>query len=267
MPLERYNSTKSAPKVGYYSMQHISRETDAPSDTSEAQNVVSDGRGSDAQDLSVGTWIFASFAVLSLIATAVRGLIPLDLLGVAFWAGLAWLCYARKIVGQTPRVLAGVLAVLVAFGEGYSIARHGTPSYKYLQMGSHQIRVDNAAGRTDQLWTTGWKPISFDRPASEMNLIDGLFTVPLSNGRWEGERICFNLQNKSDYVIRSVEVSVTVKPKSPADSPTKLSVLLRPEVFGLLDVGDDDSFCGTAGVFPDGAAWSYEAQKYMGWKR
>jgi hypothetical protein len=227
----------------------------------------------EGEVINIGIWVFLSFAILTLVATAMKGFVPLDLLEVAFWAGPAWFWHKKKIVSQRSRVVVGVLAVLVAFGEGYSVARHSTTSYTYLQMGSHQIRIDNSAGRTDQLWTTGWKPISYDRPASEISLsesshlLDGIWPIQLSNGRWEGQRICFDVQNKSTYVLKSIEISVIIAPKSASDSPVKFSVVMRPEVYGLLDVGDNDSFCGTAVTFPGQAEWSYDFQSYTGWKR
>src|ERR1035437_7110657 len=225
------------------------------------------------EEINIGVWVFLSFAILTLIATTIKGFVPLDLLEVAFWAVLAWFWHKKKIVSQVSRVVVGILAILVAFGEGYSVARHSTTSYTYLQMGSHQIRIDNSVGRTDQLWTTGWKPISYDRPASEISLgesshlLDGIWLIPLSNGRWTGQRICFDVQNKSTYVLKSIEILVTVTPKSASEPPTKFSVVMHPEVYGLLDVGDNDTFCGTVVTFPGQAEWSYDFQRYVGWKR
>jgi hypothetical protein len=220
---------------------------------------------------NIGVWVLLSFAVLTLIATAVKGFVPLDLLEVAFWAGLAWFWYKKKIVSQVSRVVVGILAILVSFGEGYSVGRHSTASYTYLQMGNRQIRIDNSAGRTDQLWSTGWKPMSYDRPPinimSEGNLFDIINEIHIQNGQWSGEEICFDVQNESSYVLKSISVLVTVTPKSNAESPSKLAVVLRPRVMGLLDAGDDGPLCGTAAPFPAQAEWSYEPQSYMGWKR
>jgi hypothetical protein len=224
-----------------------------------------DERGNEVVTIEV--WVFLSFAALTLIPTAIKGFVPLDLLEVAFWAGLAWFWHKKKIASQLSRVIVGILAILVAFGEGYSVARHSTTSYTYLQMGTHQVRIDNAAGRTDQLWTTGWKPMSFDRPAGEINAIQGIFDIPLSNVRWEGQQICASIQNNSDYVIKSIEILVKVTPKSTAASASELSVVMHPEVYGLLDIGDEDNFCGAAETYPGNAEWSYQVQKYEGWKR
>jgi len=231
---------------------------------SESQNKKDerDGKGID-----FGFWILLSFATITLIGTAIRGFIPLDIIEVAFWAALALLWHKKKIVSQGSKAAVGILAILVAFGEGYSEARHKSGSYTYLQMGNYQVRVDSSAGRTDRLWSTGWKPISFDREASEMNVIDAIFSAPLSNGQWVGERICFDVQNNSNYIIKAIDVSVKVTPKSTTDSPTTLPIVLHPQVFGLLDTGDEDRFCGTAGAFPGLAEWSYDVQKYTGWKK
>jgi hypothetical protein len=216
--------------------------------------------------VNVGVWIFLSFAALALIATAIKGFVPLDLLEVAFWVGLAWLWHKKKIANQTSKILVGILAVLVAGGEGYSIGHYQT-GYTYLQGGNIQFRIDKHSGRTDRLWSNGWKPVSIERPTDKINVLDGIFLIPLTNGQWEGQRVCFDVQNKSDYIIKSIALSVTITPKSNADTPTKLSVLSHPEVYGLLDSGDSDRFCGTAITFPGNAEWSYAVEEFTGWKR
>ena len=248
-------------------MLDLTSEANAASSNQEPPELQNKKDERDDKGINIGVWILLSFAILTLIATAIKGFIPIDILEVAFWAGLALLWHKKKIVSHGSKAVVGILAILVAFGEGYSVALHKSGSYTYLQMGSHQIRIDNGAGRTDQLWTTGWKPISFDRPTSEMNIFDAIFTVPLRNGRWEGERVCFDVQNNSGYIIKAIDVSVKVTPKATTDPPTTLPVVLHPEVFGLLDIGDDDRFCGTVGAFPGSADWSYDVQKYTGWKK
>lgn len=222
--------------------------------------------GKEGAELSIGVWIFLSFAILTLIATAIKGFVPLDLLEVAFWAGVAWFWHKKKIVSRRSKIIVGIFAVLVAGGEGYSTGRYQT-GYTYLQEGNIQFRIDKRFGRTDRLWSNGWKPVSFDRPTDKINIIDAIFQIPLTNTRWEGQRICFDVQNKSDYVIKSIALSVTITPKSPSATPTKLSVLSHPEVYGLLDSGDDDRFFGTATTFPVDAEWSYVVEEFTGWKR
>lgn len=247
-------------------MNSLFSETDASADSPDPLEKEDQKTAGEHTGINAGVWVFLSFAALTLIATTIKGFVPLDLLEVAFWACLAWFWHKKKIASQTSKIIVGILAVLVAGGEGYSIGHYQT-GYTYLQEGNTQFRIEKRTGRTDRLWTNGWKPVSLDRPTDKIDVLVGIFAIPLTNGRWEGSRVCFDVQNKSDYIIKSIALSVTITPKSHTDTPTKLAVLLHPEVYALLDSGDDDRFCGTATTFPGDAEWSYAVEEITGWKR
>jgi hypothetical protein len=223
---------------------------------------------SHARYANAGSITLGAVAFICLVLGAVQGFIPIFLIEGAAFGGLSWLCAAKWPLSRAVHSMVFVASLLLAGLVGVTLDQDTFgPRYRYLSQGSTELRVDEKAGRTDRLWTTGWKPISFDRPPSEMNVIDAIFTVPLTNGRWEGERVCFDVQNKSNYIIKAIDATVKVTPKSTSDSSTSLPIVLRPQVFALLDVGDDDRFCGTAGAFPGSADWSYDVQKYTGWKK
>lgn len=69
-----------------------------------------------------GTIVFATFAVISLIVSAVNGLIPIYLIEAAGWGGLAWYWQSRSTHSETAKGIVVILAAVVTIGEVIHIA-------------------------------------------------------------------------------------------------------------------------------------------------
>jgi hypothetical protein len=223
-----------------------------------------------------GSIIFALFAMLSLLVSVLKGIVPIYLVESAIWAGLAWYWYKKNLVGPRVNLAVVVVAVFVAAGEGVVVGLHaGGESYTYLKEGSVQFRVNARLGRTDRLWSTGWVPVSFDAPPEDLPA-DTMSSISLFSGTWQSglygatDKVCFDLQNDSNYVLRDVAVHVSIDPK-PTDDPfggLANTVNMKVENGGLLDRGAHDRFCGEApSHLTSGAKWSYDSPTAKGWKQ
>jgi len=87
----------------------------------------SDAPGPAQRDVSVtgiqaGTVVFGIFAVITLMVSIIKGIVPIFLLEAAGWAGLAWYWQHKKTHSENAKSGIIVLAVLVALGEVVHIA-------------------------------------------------------------------------------------------------------------------------------------------------
>ena len=223
-----------------------------------------------------GTFVFGGLSLLTLAICFAKGIVPIYLAEAALWAALALLWHKKHVTSPAANGTVLLLAVALAAGEGFLIGRQPTESYTYLQQGNFQFRVNAHSGRTDRLTIAGWEPVSFDKPAETLTseLLGFLFGLELKNGAWTagpfnvgpGE-ICFDMENKSDYVIRDVTVAINLDPK-PADAArTDDSVTLTKVGNGLLGKSATSKFCGKAPrKLPDGSNWSFTLVSASGWK-
>jgi hypothetical protein len=157
------------------------------------------------------------------------------------------------------------------------------PSYKYLTQGNSEIRIDEKNGRTDRLANGAWVPIAFDHNA--MQLPQGENSkITLSNGVWKsfyssGE-VCFDASNFSDYVVKTVAITVTVKDKGGnevkelSDNPYDAYLSSGPagttltSSYGLLNTGESYQVCKyKPRTLADGETWSYTGTQAWGWKK
>jgi hypothetical protein len=224
---------------------------------------------------TIGTFVFASFAALSLIVSLAKGIVLIYLIEALFWAAIAWVWHKKKPANRTANVIIVTIAVAVAVCEGYVVGTHQlSDSYTYLKQGNTQLRVNARLGRTDRLTSTGWQPVSFDGPESIVQSADAVWLVILTNGEWKsgflgtGGNVCFDVRNNSRYVLDYVTILVSLTPK-PADADSVGDhVKLKPEVGGLLDIGKESRFCADAPrFFPRDANWSYTLETVAGWKQ
>jgi hypothetical protein len=71
----------------------------------------------------IGTYVFGAFAVLALIVSIVKGIVPIYLFESAVWAGAAWYWHRKKTHSELAKAIVIVLAALVAIGEVVQVAR------------------------------------------------------------------------------------------------------------------------------------------------
>lgn len=83
--------------------------------------VASTGSGRRSQ-LSVGTVVFVSLSLLSLVAFLVGGAAGSFAAESVVWAALAWYCYEKSPVSRAGAVLLLLIAPAVAAGEGFPCA-------------------------------------------------------------------------------------------------------------------------------------------------
>ncbi len=228
--------------------------------------------------LNLGTIVFATFSLLSLVVCIVNGIVPIYAIESVMWATLAWYCHKKSPLSQKANLIVLLLAVGVAAGEGYSVGAHSHgKSYTYLQQGNLQYRVDSRSGRTDALkGGGGWEPVSFDRAPEVVELIAASLSLQLTEGKWDSDRICFEIENDSDYVLESVKVSISLEPKPANPNPIyadrwDYAVTLKQYGGGLLDKKRRSQFCGATKIWgwqtPVGAtSWSYSISSATGWK-
>jgi len=214
----------------------------------------------------LGTIVFAGFALLSVIVSFVKGIVPIFLVEAVLWSALALYWYRKKPTSQASTAIVLLLAVAVAAGEGYLVGRQfGVKTYTYLQQGNAQYRVDNSAGRTDRLGTGGWEAVSFDRPAEPLPSADFWLAVAMSKGEWAfNNEVCFDVSNNSGYILQDISILITFDPK-PADGDVYVN--LKRYGGAPLDKGKSGRFCGSASrAFPSGSTWSYTITSESGWK-
>lgn len=227
--------------------------------------------------INLGTIVFASFAVLSLVVGLAKGipLISIAETGVCAAAAIYW--HQKNLSNPKANLIVLLLAVCVAVGEGYFLRQSGRPSYTYLKEGDIQFRTDARRGRTDRLFGNGWRPVSFDRPPNALpsHLIP---SIVLNNGSWEtqyrllyapGEIIhgqfCFDVQNNSDYVLKDVEIIVLMHPVfAKNDIGVTASVDLKAPY--ALDKRESGHLCGRVLVSPL-STWNYSVSSATGWKQ
>jgi len=71
----------------------------------------------------IGTYVFGSFAVLALVVSIVRGVVPIYLFESAVWAAAAWYWHRKKTHSEIAKAIVMVLAALIAIGEVIQVAR------------------------------------------------------------------------------------------------------------------------------------------------
>jgi tetratricopeptide (TPR) repeat protein len=79
--------------------------------------------GKTARSNEIGTYVFGSFAVLALVVSIVKGIVPIYLFEAAVWAGAAWYWHRIKTHSELAKAIVIVLAALVAIGEVIQVAR------------------------------------------------------------------------------------------------------------------------------------------------
>jgi zinc-ribbon domain len=236
--------------------------------------------GHPESDFNFATFVFGALSLLTLVISLAKGIVPIFLFGAALWAGLAWFWHKKQPMSATASGTMIFLAIALAGGEGFLIGGQPAQPYKYLQTGNVQIRVNEHSGRTDRLTNAGWKPISFDKPAEVIPQVstDFIFGLGLTNGTWTGDprnagpgEICYDAENKSDYVLRDVTVAVDFKTTPSAGiNPIDLvlsSVTLRADSGGLLDTGATSRLCGIPPEsLPESSKWSSKLVSATGWR-
>jgi hypothetical protein len=229
-----------------------------------------------------GAVVFSAFALISLAISLARGLVPVYLLESACFGALAWYWHKQELATSRSNLVVLLIALVVAGGQGFVLGRHMGPDYTYIQKGGTQLRVDSLARRTDVLTTTGWQPLSFDAQPSELGYSDLVLThgswTPGTSGRSPGT-ICFGVNNRSDRVVKEVDISVEVTPMSgesrqsggSKDDPysefnVNNKVNLTQRWGGLLNSGNNSEFCGPIETsLSAGVEWSYKIISVKGW--
>jgi hypothetical protein len=76
-------------------------------------------------NFNFGTIAFAAFSLLSLVVCFVQGIVPIYIVESVIWGALAWYWHKKNPASQTANLIALLLAVAVAAGEGYSVGQTG----------------------------------------------------------------------------------------------------------------------------------------------
>lgn len=223
-------------------------------------------------------------ALICLVLGAVQGFIPIFMLeGLAF-AGVAWFCAVKWPLSEAANVSVLVFSLLLGGLVGVTLDQDTISTrYRYLSQGSAQFRIDERAGRTDRLYSGGWSPVAYDRAPEELDALALLWKVNMTDGSWEspiaGGRICFAVENTSEYVLKAIDIQVSIaKSNDPAakdesgfikvDPGKAVNVKLQSEFGGLIPPGGNLRMCGPAPRnLSSGETWSYTLQHYYGWKR
>jgi tetratricopeptide (TPR) repeat protein len=79
--------------------------------------------GLPARSNEIGTYVFGSFAVLALVVSIVKGIVPIYLFEAAVWAGAAWYWHRKKAHSELAKAIVIVFAALIAIGEVIQVAR------------------------------------------------------------------------------------------------------------------------------------------------
>lgn len=111
--------------------------SEAPAPT---PSVASDGRN------EFGTYMFGAFALISLLVSLIKGVVPIYLMESAIWAGAAWYWHRAKTHSELGKAIVIVIAVLVAVGEVVHIASQPdlkstapTASDPFAAYGGHEV--------------------------------------------------------------------------------------------------------------------------------
>jgi len=79
---------------------------------------VAPSNGSD----KIGTYVFGTFAAISVLVSFIKGIVPIYLGEAAIWAACAWYWHRKKTHSDFAKAIVIVIAVLVAVGEVTQIA-------------------------------------------------------------------------------------------------------------------------------------------------
>ena len=71
----------------------------------------------------VGTYVFGAFAVIALLVSLIKGIVPIYLIESAVWAGAAWYWHRTKTHSELAKAIVIVFAALIAIGEVIQVAR------------------------------------------------------------------------------------------------------------------------------------------------
>lgn len=66
---------------------------------------------------NVGTFVFGAFAVISLLVSMVKGVVPLYLLESGGWAWAAWYWHKKRVKSDIAKLLVFMLGIAVVIGE------------------------------------------------------------------------------------------------------------------------------------------------------
>jgi hypothetical protein len=231
---------------------------------------------SHARYANAGSITLGAVALICLVLSAIQGFIPIFLIEGAAFGGLAWLCAAKWPLSQGLHTVVFVASLLLAGLVGVTLDQDTFgPRYRYLSQGSTELRVDEKAGRTDRLGSSGWHPVAFDKAAEQLPPSDvSVFDFTLKDGHWgpnwpNGDEICFTFENSSGYVIQKLPVQIEVKDKDGKEAKDVSQMIdLAKEGGELIDTGETSKVCAPApGNFPQGGNWSYSDVHAYGWKR
>ena len=71
----------------------------------------------------IGTYVFGSFAVMSLVVSLAKGIVPIYIFESVVWAGAAWYWHRNKTHSELAKAIVIVIAALIAIGEVIQVAR------------------------------------------------------------------------------------------------------------------------------------------------
>jgi tetratricopeptide (TPR) repeat protein len=75
------------------------------------------------QSNEIGTFVFGAFAVIALVVSIVKGIVPIYLFESAVWAGAAWYWHSKQTHSELAKAIVIVIAALIAIGEVVQVAR------------------------------------------------------------------------------------------------------------------------------------------------
>lgn len=225
--------------------------------------------------------IFAALAILSAGLSVLNGILPIYAIIAIIWGALAWYSIYKPVTSRIAIAVIVLCAVLCSGLEGFALGqRFGRDSYSYLSQKNAQYRVNQRSGRTDRLTDRGWRPVSFDSKAEEIPNADLSFAIRMKHGEWNNlspfstRKICFDVQNDSDFVIADIGINAFVRSKGGDSSDKKNllqgdnSVRLTSSTGYLLDIGEQAQFCGPAPRdLSSDETWDYSPQPLRGWKK
>jgi hypothetical protein len=248
-------------------------ETDA--DTAE---IATDQKSNNRTLLNPGTVILGIAGLTCLVVFAVLGMVPIFLIEAAAFLGLAGWCAVKWPPPAAAHAAILTISLVLAASTGVTLDQDAFGArYRYISQGNQQLRIDERAGRTDRLSSSGWIPIAFDRDPKEIltNPLEQVFSLPLDKGYWEGGtdgEVCFQATNNSGYVISRIGITLQTKMKDGMPTPegglVNRQVFLKPFMGGLISQGETVKVCASSPrtLLPD-ETWSYTDEHVYGWKR